>query len=65
MPGFSGVGERFTSMRDTLLMETWSSSTWRPVPPPAALAMSKPPIEIGTLPAGTPLMEKRRASPPV
>ena len=32
---------------------------------PAALAKSKPPSEIGTLSAGTPLIEKRRASPPV
>ena len=61
----SGVGERLISMREMLLIETWSSSTARRVPAPAALARSKPPSEIGTLSAGTPLIEKRRASPPV
>ena len=64
-PGVSGVGERLISTREMLLIETWSSSTARRVPAPAALAISNPPIEIGTLSAGAPLIENRRASPPV
>jgi hypothetical protein len=50
-------------MRDMLLIETCSKFVCRPVPPPALLARSKPPIVTGTLAVGTPLIDTSRASP--
>ena len=64
MPGDSGVGVWRTSIRAMLLSEIWSSRTLRLVLDPEAPARSKPPTEIGTLPAGTPFIENWRASPP-
>ena len=44
-------------------METCSSSTERPVPEDAALARAKPPMVIGTLFDGAPLIVIVRGSP--
>ena len=59
----SGVGEWCTSMREMLFTENWSRLVTRPVPLPAALARSKPPMVMGTFAAGTPFIETFRASP--
>ena len=51
LPCESGVGENDTSMRERLLIETWSRPTPRevpPAPPPTALARPKPSSVTGT-----------------
>jgi hypothetical protein len=64
LPGESGVADCTTSTRDTLLIDTVSRATARPIPPTPALARSKPATVIGTLPAGAPLIMMFRALPP-
>ena len=62
IPGDSGVGVYETSIRESVLVEMFTSSTLRLVAF-CALARLKPSIITGTLSAGTPLIEMPIGAP--
>ena len=62
-PGDSGGGEKTTSTRDVLWIETELRSTLRPVPETSGVARLMPATVTGTLAEETPSMETSRGPP--